>query len=120
MSDDDEFDLPTQESIHTDLRALFRGAVRVALETVLEDEIRNLVGAGRYQRPNMTAFSKEKGTSSWHIQTLGASGCRSVYRPRVAQTTVFVQIEPFFGYVPVGCHSNVFRFRRTPPDSAGE
>jgi len=50
MADDAEFDVPTQESIHTDLQALFRGAVRIALETVLEDEIRRLVGAGRYQR----------------------------------------------------------------------
>jgi len=50
MADDAEFTLPPQESIHTDLQALFRGAVRIALETVLEDEIRHLVGAGRYQR----------------------------------------------------------------------
>jgi putative transposase len=50
MSDDAEFARPPQESIQTDLHALFRGAVRVALETVLEDEIRQLVGAGRYQR----------------------------------------------------------------------
>jgi transposase-like protein len=50
MADDAEFEVPTQESIHTDLQVLFRGAVRIALETVLEDEIRRLVGAGRYQR----------------------------------------------------------------------
>jgi transposase-like protein len=50
MSDDAEFARPLQETIQTDLHALFRGAVRIALETVLEDEIRHLVGAGRYQR----------------------------------------------------------------------
>jgi hypothetical protein len=31
-----ELELPTQENFHTDLRALFQGAVRVALEVVLE------------------------------------------------------------------------------------
>lgn len=50
MSDDAEFMTPTQAEVHTDLAALFRGAVRVALELVLEQEIRELVGAGRYQR----------------------------------------------------------------------
>lgn len=50
MNDDAEFTTPSQELIRTDLQSLFRGAVRVALEAVLEDEIRTLVGAGRYQR----------------------------------------------------------------------
>jgi transposase-like protein len=50
MSDDAEFTLSSQAEVHTDLAALFRGAVRVALEVVLEQELRALVGAGRYQR----------------------------------------------------------------------
>lgn len=33
-----------------DLRALFRGAVKAALEIVLEEELRELIGAGRYAR----------------------------------------------------------------------
>lgn len=50
MRHDAEIDVPTQETIQTDLRSLFRGAVRVALEVALEAEIRELVGAGRYVR----------------------------------------------------------------------
>ena len=50
MSDDADFDVPTQVVVKTDLQALFRGAVRVALEVVLEEEIREMIGAGRYQR----------------------------------------------------------------------
>ena len=41
MNDDAEFTTPSQELIRTDLQALFRGAVRVALEAVLEDEMRS-------------------------------------------------------------------------------
>jgi transposase-like protein len=42
--------LPTQENCQTDLRALFQGAVRVALEVVLEEEIREMVGAKKWER----------------------------------------------------------------------
>jgi len=35
-----ELELPTQENFRTDLRTLFQGAIRVALEVALEDEIR--------------------------------------------------------------------------------
>jgi hypothetical protein len=37
-----EVEGPTQENFRTDLRPLFQGAIRVALEVVLEDEIRTL------------------------------------------------------------------------------
>jgi len=50
MTDDADFDVPTQAAVKTDLQALFRGAVRLALEVALEEEIREMVGAGRYQR----------------------------------------------------------------------
>ena len=43
-------ELPTQENVHADLRTLFQGAIRVALEVVLEEEIQALVGARKWQR----------------------------------------------------------------------
>ncbi len=40
----------TQEEVGHDLQELFRGAVRMALDSVLEQEVRALVGARRWQR----------------------------------------------------------------------
>ena len=39
-----------QDPIRTDLQAVFRGAVRLALETILEEELRAMIGAQRYAR----------------------------------------------------------------------
>ena len=39
-----------QEEMQTDLESLFRGAIRMTLETLLEEEVRELVGAERYKR----------------------------------------------------------------------
>jgi transposase-like protein len=39
-----------QEEIRADLGALFRGAIRVTLECLLEQEVREMVGARRYER----------------------------------------------------------------------
>jgi transposase-like protein len=50
MSDDADFSRPTQDQIRTDLRDVLRGAVRTALEVLLEEEIRALVGARPWQR----------------------------------------------------------------------
>jgi hypothetical protein len=40
-----ELDLPTQENVHADLRSVFQGAVKLALETVLDEVVRDLIGA---------------------------------------------------------------------------
>lgn len=40
---------PTQEHIRHDLRDLFRGAAKAALELVLEEMVAEIVGAGRYK-----------------------------------------------------------------------
>jgi len=39
-----------QEERHSDLQSLFRGAIRLVLESVLDQEVRELVGARRYER----------------------------------------------------------------------
>jgi transposase-like protein len=50
MSEVADLELPTQENVQTDLRSIFQGAVRVALELILEEEIREMVGARRFER----------------------------------------------------------------------
>lgn len=50
MNEVAELELPTQENFRTDLRALCQGAIRVALEIVLEEEMRALVGAKKWER----------------------------------------------------------------------
>lgn len=45
-----DIDLPTHEDVRTDVRSLFLGAIRVTLEMLLEEEVRELVGVGRWQK----------------------------------------------------------------------
>jgi len=45
-----DVELETQENVQTDLRSVFQGAVKLALETVLQEVVRDLVGAHRWQR----------------------------------------------------------------------
>ncbi len=45
-----EFALPSQQEVHLDLRALFAGAVQVVLEQLLDEEVREMVGAERFER----------------------------------------------------------------------
>lgn len=44
------FGRPMQTEIQSDLVGLFRGAVQIALETCLNEAVRDLVGAGKYER----------------------------------------------------------------------
>jgi transposase-like protein len=50
MEDSGAFERPTQGEMGTDISSLFRGAVRLVIENVLQEEVRELVGARRYQR----------------------------------------------------------------------
>ncbi len=45
-----EFEKIAQEQIHVDLSEVFRGAIRMSLEMLLEEEVKALVGAQRYER----------------------------------------------------------------------
>jgi putative transposase len=40
----------TQEELRADLRALFEGAIRLVIENALQEEVRELVGARRFER----------------------------------------------------------------------
>lgn len=50
MSDVIDFDPPTQDDVQFDLRSLFLGALRASLETLLEEEIKRMVGGARWAR----------------------------------------------------------------------
>jgi len=67
-----ELELPTQENFRADLRSLFQGAVRVALEVVLEDEIREMVGAKKWERQAQRVDSRNGTYLRRLITTMGA------------------------------------------------
>jgi transposase-like protein len=50
MEESAVFEAVEQEEIRADIGALFRGAIRVTLECLLEQEVREMVGARRYER----------------------------------------------------------------------
>ena len=50
VTDVTDFELPSQEDVRADLRSVFRGAIRMTLETLLEEEIREMVGGSRWAR----------------------------------------------------------------------
>lgn len=50
MNDVSEFEVPTQGDLQFDLRSLFQAAIKASLETLLEEEIKRLVGASRWAR----------------------------------------------------------------------
>lgn len=50
MHDNDEFESPTQEDVRADLRSLFLAAIRSTLEALLQEEVREMVGAQRSRR----------------------------------------------------------------------
>ena len=45
-----EVDRATQNELRQDLRALFQGAIRITLEMGLEEQIKAMVGARRFER----------------------------------------------------------------------
>ena len=72
MNEVAELELPTQENFRADLRSLFQGAVRVALEVVLEDEIREMVGAKKWERQAQRVDSRNGTYLRRLITTMGA------------------------------------------------
>jgi transposase-like protein len=71
-----ELDLPTQENFHADLRTLCQGAIRVALEVVLEEEMRNLVGAKKWERQAQRVGSRNGTYLRRLITSMGAIDLR--------------------------------------------
>src|SRR5690348_13296428 len=79
MTETAEFELPTQEDFHYDLRALCLGAIRLTLETLLNEEVRALVGAGKWQR---LASPKDMGNASYLRRLVTSMGLVELEAPR--------------------------------------
>lgn len=77
--DDTEFAAPSHEEVRTDVRGLFLGAIRMTLEMLLEEEIRGLVGAGRWQQ---VAGRKDQRNGSYLRGLLTSMGHLEVAVPR--------------------------------------
>ena len=45
-----EVERATQDELREDLKSLFQGAIRLTLEMVLEEELKAMVGARRFER----------------------------------------------------------------------
>ena len=67
-----ELELPTQENFQYDLRSVFRGTVRLVLETVLEEVAREMIGASRWQRLSSRKDVRNGTYSRRLITTMGA------------------------------------------------
>lgn len=50
MADGIEFVRVSQDDLRSDLQSLFRGAIRLVLESALDQEVREMIGARRYER----------------------------------------------------------------------
>jgi transposase-like protein len=72
-------DAPTQEEVGSDLQEIFRGAIRMTLEAILEQEVRALVGARRWQR---VASRKDAYNGSYLRGLLTSLGHINVEVPR--------------------------------------
>ncbi len=72
MNEVAEHELSTQENFRTDLRVLCQGAIRVALEVVLEEEIRALVGAKKWERQAQRVDSRNGTYLRRLITSMGA------------------------------------------------
>ena len=72
MNEVAELELPTQENIRKDMRSVFQGAIRVALELILEEEIRSMVGAKRWERQAQRVDSRNGTYLRRLITSMGA------------------------------------------------
>ncbi|RMH44771.1 MAG: IS256 family transposase, partial [Deltaproteobacteria bacterium] len=79
MTDTAEFEGISQQEIQAELRKTFRGAVKFALEAVLEEVVRERVGAGRWAR---AGTRKDQRNGTYLRQLLTAYGHIEVAVPR--------------------------------------
>ena len=82
MNNDAPTPFPTQEEVTVDLQSVFRGAIRVALESLLEEELRELVGAAPFER---TAARRDRRNGSYLRRMLTSYGHLDVAVPEGAQ-----------------------------------
>jgi putative transposase len=82
MEDFGAFEGPTQEEVGADIGSLFRGAVRLVIENVLQQEVRELVGARRYER---LAGRKDHRNGTYLRRLLTSMGMIEVAVPRARE-----------------------------------
>ena len=68
-------------AVRTDLRALFQGAIWLVIENALQEEVRELVGARRFERLNQR---KDVRNGTYLRRLLTAMGQIAVAVPRQA------------------------------------
>ena len=82
MEDCGAFEGPTQGEMGADIASLFRGAVRLVIENVLQQEVRELVGARRYER---LAGRKDHRNGTYLRRLLTSMGMIEVAVPRARE-----------------------------------
>ena len=58
-----EVERATQDELRQDLKSLFQGAIRLTLEMVLEEELKAMVGARRFERVGSRKGHRERDVS---------------------------------------------------------
>jgi transposase-like protein len=89
MNEVAELELPTQEIVQADLRSVFQGAVKLALETVLDEVVRDLIGARRWQR---LASRKDVRNGTYLRKLLTTMGLIEVAVPRTRENGSAVDV----------------------------
>lgn len=89
MNEVAELEVPTQENVHADLQSLFRGAVKLTLESVLQEVVRDLVGASRWQR---LASRKDVRNGTYLRSLLTTMGMIEVAVPRTRDSGSAVDV----------------------------
>jgi transposase-like protein len=62
MEEIETIDLPTQEDIREDLRSVFQASIRATIECLLEEEVRALVGAEKWERVGVSRKDVRNGS----------------------------------------------------------
>jgi putative transposase len=78
-----DFEPPSHEEVRTDVRSLFLGAIRVTLEMLLEEEVRELVGVGRWQK---ALARKDRRNGSYLRGLMTSMGHLEVTMPRTRES----------------------------------
>ena len=84
-----EFSLATQDELRDDLKSLFRGAIRLTLEMVLEEEVKAMVGARRFER---VASRRDRRNGTYLRRVLTSLGQLEVTVPRSRENGAPVEV----------------------------
>jgi len=91
MQDVVEMERVTQDELRQDLSELFRGAIRLTLEMVLEEELKAMVGARRFERVG-SRKDHRNGTYLRRLLTSLGQICRRHPHPRSQGTSTFTHL----------------------------